>query len=642
MQRIAVFIALAVSTASVSVHAQQSSGSGTQQTEASSGDTSAETARVDEAAVRSTPIATTNAEEQARGVTPTPPPEDLDARTTPIVEIHGYLRTRFELFHNFSLGWDVITPQGGMPTLVSQSRYNSANLPWFRNPDNAAQFCDPLPPMGALTARPGSCSNATQWSANMRLRLNPEIHPTEWITVHSQIDILDNLVLGSTPDGYYTPSRSLWVPINAFTQTQIPPVFGYNALIDSVMVKRAWAEVTNQSLGQIRFGRMPSHWGLGILANAGNGLDSDYQTTADRLMYAARIRPLGIFFAAIWDFPSSGATSQNLVLFGDPGQGQPYDLGTFDNVYQWIAAVGRRMEPEQQRAALARGELVLNGGGYFVYRTQFLSGEGRNTITMPLGSIGDSSYGQGLARRGGWAFISDLWGQLLGRDFRLEAEAVYIRGGIESVDLSGAPRDDFIISQFGAAVEGEYRLMNNRLKLELRGGYATGDPDMEGLNFFNGLRAQARNDRFLTLFRFHPDYRIDLIFWRQIMRQFAGAYYLRPSVQYNFIADPGGDLVFARADVIWSRASEFISTRGNHADLGVEIDATLQYQSNHRRDPNDMRPVPGFYAMAQYGIFFPLGGLGLTDDERNSPPADLQGFQLQTAQTARAVLGVTF
>ena len=42
----------------------------------------------------------------SRSLVPTPPPPDLDNRTTPIVDIHGYLRTRFALYQNFSLGWE--------------------------------------------------------------------------------------------------------------------------------------------------------------------------------------------------------------------------------------------------------------------------------------------------------------------------------------------------------------------------------------------------------------------------------------------------------------------------------------------------------------------------------------------------------
>lgn len=608
------------------------------------------------AAAESTPAVPARSEDRAASaVHTTPAPLSMEARTTPIVELHGYLRSRFELFHNFDLGWAQIGPEGARVTTPEQL-YNGAGLPWYRNPDYSAQWCV-TPASGApRMAMPGSCANPLQTSANLRLRLMPEIHPTEFITIHSQIDILDNLVLGSTPEGYYVPSntRSVWAPLTAFSQTQLAPIFGYNGFLDSIHVRRAWAEITNPTLGQIRFGRMPSHWGLGILANAGNGLDSDYQSTVDRVMYAARFRPLGLFLAAAWDFPSSGRNSTNVV--NEAGQGQPVDLSTFDDVHQWVVALGRRMDPDAQRAALARGEWVINGGVYFVYRTQFLSGESQATLSPtagvppmfnPAGTFGSMVYGSNLQFRDVNLFVPDIWFQILRRDFRFELEAVYIRGGVGNIRTDGTCCEPAIISQFGAVAQAEYRLLNQRLAIELQGGYASGDPDVEGLNYFNGLQPQRTdrgNPQTFSTFRFHPDYRIDLIFWRTIMRQFASAYYLRPSVSYNFIDEPNGDLFQGRVDVIWSRASEFQQTRGNHADLGVEIDATLRYQSNHYRvdGVEPVRAAPGFYAMLQYGVFFPLGGLGPTDFERTTNSQGLAAFQFQTAQMVRGWLGVAF
>lgn len=618
-------------------------------------------------AAAATPAPATPAPAPAAATAPRPVPqaEGSENRALPIVDLHGYLRARGELFNNFTLGWDIAptATAGARPMQATDMTYANSGIPWFRNPDNFAQYCSQAV-NGMIMAMAGSCSNNTQLTGNMRLRLNPEIHPTDFITIHSQIDILDNLVLGSTPEGYYarntptpvgamTPSSlspSVWVPQGAFASTQIAPIAGYNSITDSIAVRRAWAEVTNQSLGQLRVGRMASHWGLGLVANAGNGFDSDYQTTVDRIMYAGRLRSLGLFFAAMFDWVSSGATSQS--RYTDPGQGQPYDLAMFDNAYQVTAAIGRRMDPDQQRAALARNEIVVNAGVYFVARWQGMSGENGNPyLTSPITPTLCTDYGSASRDCGtnffpanAQVFIPDAWVQILGRNFRIEAELAYLRGGIyQSSSSSIGQNDNYTISQFGGALEAEYRLLNNRLKLEFRAGYASGDPDVEGLNYFNGLRPQYRNDRYLTLFRFHPDYRIDLIFWRQIMRQVSGAYYFRPSAQYNFIQDPNGDLLFARADIIWSRASEFVQTRGNHADLGVEIDATLQYQSNHRRDPNDTRLAPGFYAMAQYGVFFPLPGLGPRDDERRAGQLYApSNWNLQIAQTARVILGVAF
>ena len=43
-----------------------------------------------------------------------------------------------------------------------------------------------------------------------------------------------------------------------------------NSLTNAVSVRRVWAEVTTP-FGQLHFGRMGSHWGLGMFHNEGNG-----------------------------------------------------------------------------------------------------------------------------------------------------------------------------------------------------------------------------------------------------------------------------------------------------------------------------------------------------------------------------------
>ena len=127
---------------------------------------------------------------------------------------------------------------------------------------------------------------------------------------------------------------------------------------------------------------------------------------------------------------------------------------------------------------------------------------------------------------------------------------------------------------------------------------------------------------------------IDLIFWRNIMRQFGGAYYFRPGVSYDFIRSSFGQLLGARADVVWSRASEPVQTWGNQPDIGVEIDAQVYYRSEDGPDILD-----GFYASIQYGIFFPLGAVGFLPGEGGLGRWPGGG---QNAQTLRLVLGVQY
>lgn len=575
--------------------------------------------------------------DSAARTAPTPEPSNLLDRIGQMFVLHGYLRVRPELMSDFALGWD-------NPSLGAGA-YARGNVPWIRNPDNGlANLCSTDPAPGSTTRVPGNCTGSTQTMANMRLRVNPEIHVTDNIAIHAQIDILENLILGSTPQGYNVRAHaaaSPWAPVTAFSQTQVAPTEA-NSLVPSIMVSRAWAEVTNPTLGQIRFGRMPGAWGLGILANAGNGVDSDYQTHSDRLMYALRIRSIGLFAAAFYDFASTGATSQSFRY--EPGQGQPIDISQLDDVHQYGLAVGRRVDPTEARQSLARGSLVWNGGLYALYRNQLLSGElsvANATDSRTVGAAGQ--YGNSFLRRDAKAGIFDLWFQLLHRNFRFEVEAAFIYGSMAIGTTPGDPGERrYDIAQFGGALEFEYRLLNNRLALEFRAGYASGDADVEGLNYHNAqlapIRAQATS---LSAFRFHPDYRVDMILWRQIYRQISSAYYFRPSVMYAFVDRPGGDRFYGRAAAIWSRASEFVQTTGNAADLGIELNAELTYISNFRDQTFGAPPAPGFFASLQYGVLFPMAGLGPTETQRG-PNGEFSAFSFGTPQTLRGVLGVLY
>ena len=116
--------------------------------------------------------------------------------------------------------------------------------------------------------------------------------------------------------------------------------------------------------------------------------------------------------------------------------------------------------------------------------------------------------------------------------------------------------------------------------------------------------------------------------YRNLLGQITGSYYFRPGLSYDFIRNGFGQLLGARADVIWSRALEPVQTWGNQPDLGVEIDAQVYYRSEDGPDLLD-----GFSVSLMYGILFPLGGFAYTDGRTGGG---------QNAQTLRLILGVTY
>jgi hypothetical protein len=167
-----------------------------------------------------------------------------EKRKLELVTFDGYLRVRPDLFYKFDMG---------------------------RGPDAADYTTFPRSPT--------STNDRTQAGVNMRFRFEPTINVSEEVRVRAQIDALDNLIWGSTPDYAFSrnAANGYWLDRNEFSifsTSQTTQRSGINSLQDSIAFKRVWGEVSTP-VGILRFGRMPSHWGLGMMWNDGNGIDND-------------------------------------------------------------------------------------------------------------------------------------------------------------------------------------------------------------------------------------------------------------------------------------------------------------------------------------------------------------------------------
>ena len=168
---------------------------------------------------------------------------------------------------------------GGIPLELELHGYYRTRAVWLTNVPG------PRPPGSDL------------YSANdaaylfQRLRLEPSVlygsDPEAPVAaLYMQFDGLDNVVWGDN-------SRLAATPLFAGDPSSVD-VEGFD--VPSFRLERAWLQFLIP-VGQVRVGRMPSQWGLGVLTSDGNGLgewgDPMYGTTLDRLLFATR--PLTIF-----------------------------------------------------------------------------------------------------------------------------------------------------------------------------------------------------------------------------------------------------------------------------------------------------------------------------------------------------------
>lgn len=556
----------------------------------------------------------------------------------PVFSLNGYLRVRGEYIDNYSLRRQPIGRLEGDPFI----RW----IPIDNSPSNGNNG---VLPQGGCTGPPTSVAGpaercdgtATLRYANMRLRLQPTLAPSDNIRVHMMIDVFDNLVLGSTPDVKsvnqfgQVVGRAPGVPVDSLTLTSPPPEAYRNTVGDNILVRRAWGEVTNSTIGQLRFGRMGNQWGLGMLWNAGIGtnnldtvLDSDFQSEVDRIQLVGKFK--GMFFGVSWDFANKGYIYDPVENI----QGIPYDASRLDDTRQWSFLFARRMDALAQEKRILGGKWVINGGAYFIYRSQFLS-----TSTAPLfGAISDVE--NSFVRRDAKVYIPDGWVQVLRKNLRLEIEFAGILGKIQNITPDGFPPtaedEPYKLRQWGFAFEGEYRFLKQKLGVLLKGGAASGDPDVVGLSQYENLAAQPVGKKNVTNFSFHPDYRIDLILWRNIMGRIAGAYYLAPAVSYDIIRTDFGRVLGARLDFIYSRAMYAQQTYSSEPNLGAELDISIYYRTENGPSFKD-----GFFAAGQFGILFPLNGLQYLQVDGISEPGT-EGLGISRALVMRLVLGIEF
>ena len=551
-----------------------------------------------------------------------------EKRKLELVTIDGYLRARPDLFYKFDMGRG--TDQAGYP-LFPRS--------------------------------PNSPNDRTQAGVNGRFRLEPTINVSEEIRIRSQIDMLDNLVWGSTPDYAYSrdAANNYYADANQFSifsMSQTTQRSGINSIQDSIAVKRVWGEISTP-VGILRFGRMPSHWGLGMLYNDGSGIDNDYGDTVDRVSFTAEPIP-HLYITPMMDFVTEGRTSAR-TLEG----GQPFDLSQADDGNAYNIAVQWRDTEQERLAKLNANQLVFNAGLHFSYRTQRFDDP---ALANPLltnggteGMTGASPTSTGFVLRKTDLFTPDLWAKVETKDFRIEAEAAAIlglmRGHANNIMDTDANSQSLYVYQFGGVIQGEAKLLNGDLEIGGEIGFASGDKapgfgnytrrrgtanggaatvsgDTDGQQYkcTNGCTGPGNDDE-ITNFRFNRDYRVDMIMYREILGGVTDSFYVKPKAKYRIVQGFEAFVAGIYSRAIFAESAPGAAYSNGDANLGIELNGGVRYETED-----------GFFGQVQYGILFPLGGFARNDGTTTDSNGRITGqaITLDNPQAVRAVIGIRF
>lgn len=481
------------------------------------------------------------------------------------VDLHGYFRGRAEILSNLDLDRG-LTPSGTPLFPVPIDDPNGQNL----------------------------------YQGDMRLRTDLSVFaPGGSIAVHTRLDILDNLTLGSTPDDF--PSATV----------------GQRTLDNALHIRRAWAEVL-LPFGLLTVGRQANTWGLGMIANGGDCLDCDSGDVADRIAF---VTPFwGHIWALAFDISATGPLGQRAAGF------RPVDLSPTDDVRTLTLAWLQRHSDEARRRRHNAGRTTVEYGAYLSYRWQENDAPASYLATsVPVGLNSAQFVPRGLT-----ALAADVWLRVETADVRVEFEGALLYSQINQTSLVPGVllRDPVRATQLGAVLQTDF-FQREALSFGFDTGIASGDSAPGFGAFPRGLQASPQPgdldgpqatlpyDTTVDNFRFHTDYRIDRILFREIIGRVTDAFYLRPHLRWRIFDAPFGALT-ANVFGVASFAMQSSSTPGGESPLGIEIDPGLTYESHE-----------GFTAALEYAALFPLAGLDNVQEGLTAKPAQLLRLRLQ-------------
>ncbi|MBI4374163.1 MAG: hypothetical protein HY542_04725 [Deltaproteobacteria bacterium] len=344
-----------------------------------------------------------------------------------------------------------------------------------------------------------------------RLRLDPTLKLNDNISIHSQFDILDNVIAGTEE----TKQIDFLSPIVGTIQLPgaggtIGTAGGEAGENKALNVRRVYMDLLTPG-GKFRIGRQPSHWGLGIFQHGGNGPYDDFGDSADRLLWLAGVEKEGIGMFSLGlsaDVAFTKQTDPRVSGLGGAFTNPPEDMRQFAGIliYEWeefftlgtFAGVRYRNGVEGETTTTARPVLVDGNGD------QILDVNDNSQLGEPIPAGKD---GNTLIRFG------DLYLAMGDGPWKLQGEFAVMTGklatglAVDAIPFNNLPanargpievpssgNENSLLVYMGAAeLKGNYDFG----EFLFQGGYASGD-------------SQPMSSR-ITQFGFRPDYQIAML-----------------------------------------------------------------------------------------------------------------------------------
>lgn len=419
----------------------------------------------------------------------------------------------------------------------------------------------------------------------LKLHLEPVINVAEMLEIHTKMSLFGNTVLGA--DNVIADTKSNGIMRDAQLDTSANIIF-----------EGLWGTV-DTPIGELKLGRMPFNWGLGLLYNDGNRIND--QSTGN---YLDRIQ-LTIPVAGFKIIPAFDIASTGLL---DGMRDYLIDSSMKDNGFNVSAMfMMNEDDPALLKNKLLNGKTVVEFGAMVMFSWKNdTSGEWdttNNTYVPTFDKYADPAKTYVYEDQGAKLWKLDAWLKLHHRRFSLRTEIAFLTGSIGKMLLDDGTEKTVKNESVGFALEAEFRAIPDKFNLSLFTGIASPDDAdyVQGDSWNNpGLAVNndaANSDTKVQNFRFNRNYHFNSALWNQFLGRFTAGYYASLFGTYYIIEELKVDLGVTYSMALYKNNS----LGGEGLPDAIEPFISIDYANKS-----------GLRAGVQYQFGVPFDGLAVT------------------------------
>ena len=365
----------------------------------------------------------------------------------------------------------------------------------------------------------------------LKLHLEPVINIAEIMEIHTKLSIFGNTAMGA--DNYEIDKKENGLMRDAQLSTSANIVF-----------EGLWG-VFDTPIGQLKVGRMPFHWGVGILYSDGNKFNSlSSGNYLDRIQLTIPI--MGFKLIPAFDVASTGLLDKYHDYFIDASQKDDgFNVSLMFTMQEDDPAV---LENKilNEKTVVEVGAMVMfswknNASGEWTK-----SDEQNGTVEPTDDKFVDSDKIYAYTGQGAKLWKLDAWLNLYYKFFAFKTELAFLTGSIGKVRLEDGREKSVKTQMVGWAADLGFRVIPKKFHIGLLTGIASpDDADYVQADSWNTPgnsinNSSTKSDHTVENFRFNKDYNFNSALWNQFLGRFTAGYYASVTATYFFLDDLKG------------------------------------------------------------------------------------------------------